>query len=274
MIAKGRSAILFSAIAIMLGTLCGFSKETSQPKSQPKLKQAERGKIVRKNNLSGSYIVRKGDSLLRIASDYGITVKALKLANNLKSNSIQVGQKLQIPELLEDSAQIAESKQLKSYPTLNAMPQSQISQEAAIEDNDSEDQSVRSRLVQAGFQFLGVRYRLGSISEQSGIDCSGLVKSVFSKFNIELPRTSREQYQQGEKVDRNDLQKGDLVFFSSGGKRPTHVGIYVGDNKFLHAAQKAKRVIVSDLNKIWYSMRYIGARRIIWGDDDPAPEPE
>jgi cell wall-associated NlpC family hydrolase len=98
------------------------------------------------------------------------------------------------------------------------------------------------------------------------------VKSVFSKFNIELPRTSREQFKQGEKVDRDNLQKGDLVFFSSGGKNPTHVGIYVGDNKFLHAARKARQVIVSDLNKIWYSMRYLGARRVIWGDDNPVPE--
>jgi peptidoglycan DL-endopeptidase LytE len=272
MIGRGRTAVLFAALVIMLGIPCGFSKEIGQIKAQPKHKQAGRGEIVRKNNLSGSYVVRRGDSLLRIASDYGVTVKALKSANKLKGNTLQIGRKLKIPGSLKDGAQTAESKHLKNGPTLNALPPPQVSQESTIEEKDSEDQSVRHRLVQAGFQFLGVRYRLGSISEQSGFDCSGLVKSIFSKFNIELPRTSREQYQQGEKVDRNNLQKGDLVFFSSGGKNPTHVGIYVGDNKFLHAARKAKQVIVSDLSKIWYSMRYIGARRVIWGDDDPVLE--
>jgi cell wall-associated NlpC family hydrolase len=68
---------------------------------------------------------------------------------------------------------------------------------------------------------------------------------------------------------------GDLVFFSSGGTHPTHVGIYVGDDKFLHAAVKARQVIVSDLNKFWYTMRYLGARRIAdlwWDDTETVPE--
>ncbi len=62
---------------------------------------------------------------------------------------------------------------------------------------------------------------------------------------------------------------GDLVFFSSGGKQPTHVGIYVGDNKLLHAARKARQVVVSDISKIWYTMRYVGARRVmdLWSDE-------
>ena len=124
---------------------------------------------------------------------------------------------------------------------------------------------------------IGVRYRRSGISEKTGFDCSGLVKSLFSKFNIDLPRSSREQYNQGEVVDRDKLQVGDLVFFSSGGTRPTHVGIYVGDDKFLHAAIKAKQVIVSDLNKFWYTMRYLGARRIAdlwWDETEATPEEE
>ena len=123
---------------------------------------------------------------------------------------------------------------------------------------------------------LGVRYRLSGGSEKSGFDCSGLVKRLFSKFDIELPRTSREQFMQGEKVDRDKLEIGDLVFFSSGGDQPTHVGVYVGNDKFLHAARKARQVIISDFNKIWYTMRYLGARRILdlWWDETPAPQPE
>ena len=136
----------------------------------------------------------------------------------------------------------------------------------------SETSPTPIRLVQAGFQMIGIRYRFGG-SEKSGIDCSGLVKSLFSKFNIDLPRSSREQFKQGEKVSKDDLKPGDLVFFSSGGNQPTHVGNYVGNNQLLHAARHAGQVVVSDISKIWDTMRYLGARRVmeLWGDD-PAPE--
>ena len=124
---------------------------------------------------------------------------------------------------------------------------------------------------------IGIRYRPSGGSERTGFDCSGLVKNLFSKFDIDLPRSSSEQYKQGEKVDRDKLEIGDLVFFSSGGSRPTHVGIYVGNDKILHAARKARQVVVSDLNKIWFTVRYLGARRIsdLWGDktnSDPGKE--
>ncbi len=218
-------------------------------------------------------MVRRGDTLFQIARNHGTTVKALKSENGLKSDVLKAGRKLRIPGAVKNAVQPAESKPLPKRLAQESPAPPQLSRQAAVEDADSEDPSIRHRLVQAGFQFLGVRYRLGSISEKNGFDCSGLVKKVFSIFNIDLPRTSREQFQQGQKVDRENLQKGDLVFFSSGGKTPTHVGIYIGNDKFLHAARKARQVIVSDLNKIWYSMRYLGARRVIWGEDDqPAPE--
>jgi len=152
------------------------------------------------------------------------------------------------------------------------------SQDAAVQTKEGDEaetgnEPARIRLIEAGFKLIGVKYRFSGISEKSGLDCSGLVKTLFSKFNIDLPRSSKEQFRQGEKVRRDQLEAGDLVFFSSGGAQPTHVGIYVGDNKFLHAARKAKRVIVSDLDKIWYTMRYLGARRVadLWADE---PDPE
>jgi peptidoglycan DL-endopeptidase LytE len=260
---KHHTAIICTIIAILLGSLCGFAKE----KTSPKQKRTARGKT------SGIYVVRQGDTLYRIASNRGTTAEALKSQNNLKSNLLKIGQKLIIPTSGKSAALPIESKAASATKKPQAAPQKPIPVQIANQNENSEDQSLRYRVVEAGFQFLGVRYHRSGESVKSGFDCSGLVKTLFSKFNIELPRTSREQFQQGEKIDRDQLEVGDLVFFSSKGNNPTHVGVYVGDNKFIHAALKAKQVIVSDLSKIWYSMRYLGARRVIWGDET-APEPQ
>jgi peptidoglycan DL-endopeptidase LytE len=269
---KCRIAIIFAAVAAMMGTLCAYSKEISHPhKAQFKNKRTE--KPILKDNLAGSYKVRPGDNLLRISSKFGVTVGALKSTNKLKSNVIQVGQELKIPSTGKKAAQIIEAKKSPARLKPESLTPPPMAEMTAAPSESSESQQIRLQLAQAGFQFLGVRYHRSGESEKSGFDCSGLVKTLFSKFHIELPRTSRELYKQGEKVDRDKLEIGDLVFFSSKGSNPTHVGIYVGDNKFLHAALKAKQVIISDLNKIWYSMRYLGARRVIWGDD-PIPEPQ
>lgn len=200
---------------------------------------------------SSTYVVQRGgDNLSRIARAYNTTPELLLSFNRLGSDRITIGQVLSIP-----------------LP-LAALPQASSPEKKVKASNTH---PMRYQLVEAGFQFLGVRYRLSGTSSKSGFDCSGLVKTLFSKFNIDVPRSSREQFRHGEKVERHALEAGDLVFFSSGGTQPTHVGIYVGDNKFLHAALKAKRVIVSDLNKLWYAVRYLGARRVtdLWSDEQP-----
>ncbi len=260
-----RTVIIFAALAVLLGTLCSYAKSTT--KAHSKLKKAARGKT------NSVYMVRPGDTLSQIALTHGTTVKTLKSINKLKNNQIRAGRELRIPVSGKNAILLAEPTAPEAAQKQKATLPKPIPPQIASQDENLEDQSLRLRVVQAGFQFLGVRYRRSGVSEKSGFDCSGLVKSLFSKFNIELPRTSREQYQQGEKIDRDNLEMGDLVFFSSKGTNPTHVGIYIGDNKFIHAALKAKQVIVSDLNKIWYSMRYLGARRVIWGDE-PAPKPQ
>jgi peptidoglycan DL-endopeptidase LytE len=272
MIGKCRAAIIFASIAVMLGSLCGYAKETSRSiKANPKQKRT--GNEKAKSIPSSSYIVRRGDTLKRIASNHATTIEALKLANHLKSDIIQIGQELKVPVSAKKSAaKIADPKVEKARLTPEILSILKAHEQTATQTENPEEQPLQLRVVEAGFQFLGVRYHRSGESEKSGFDCSGLVKTLFSKFNIELPRTSREQYQQGEKIDRDNLKAGDLVFFSSKGNNPTHVGIYIGDNKFIHAALKAKQVIVSDLSKIWYSMRYLGARRVIWGGDEPAPE--
>lgn len=224
------------------------------------------------------YVTQRGDTLFQIAKTFSTTPKALKTANKLKSSRIKVGQTLKVPAILS-AASIGKSPDMNNAPethntqilTMSAPPQ------MIADQNTADSLPLRDRLVEAGFQMLGIRYRFSGTSEKTGLDCSALVKNLFSKVNIALPRSSREQFKTGEKIDRDSLEAGDLVFFSSGGKTPTHVGIYIGNNQFIHAARKAKQVIVSDLNKLWYSTRYLGARRIMnlwWEEPDTSSDSE
>ena len=96
-------------------------------------------------------------------------------------------------------------------------------------------------------------------------DCSGLTYYTFGTMGIEIPRVAREQFKNGMWVSKNELQKGDLVFFDTSRYyrgRPTHVGIYLGNGKFIQASSAKKRVVISSLNSPYYSRRYLGARRV------------
>ena len=214
-----------------------------------------------------TYTVRMGDTISRIATSFGIGVNDIVAANNLRNNNrLSVGQVLTIPG--ENKTSTNETLVVRAVST-----QSVNTADSKPSVNENGDLSTRDRLVEAGFNLLGVRYRYGGTSEKTGLDCSALVKNLFEKFGFSLPRSSREQYKHGEKVAKEDLQKGDLVFFSSSGKTPTHVGIYIGGNQFLHAASRAKKVVVSDLGRTWYDIRYLGARRIVglWIEDVEIP---
>lgn len=117
-------------------------------------------------------------------------------------------------------------------------------------------------LIARAESYRGVRYRWGQAS-RSGTDCSGFTTQVFRGAGVKLPRTSREQATVGNKIDRGHLDKGDLVFFRTGrGHRITHVGIYVGGGKFIHASSGGGKVQVNKLSDGYYSNRFVTARRV------------
>jgi LysM repeat protein len=245
---KGKSySVVILAATVLLTSAYSFSRNSSKlpEPAPPRYSQQD---MEAKSTLQPlsilEYIVRRGDSLSRIGRIFGTTSGAIKTANGLTDTKILIGQKLQIPVL--------QGIDTKIFVT-----------DFAGADPDGTVPPRCLQLVQAGFKLLGVRYRWSGGSEKSGFDCSGLVKNLFARFDIDLPHSSKEQYKLGEKVERNKLEMGDLVFFTSGGKLPNHVGIYVGSDKFLHAARKAHQVIISDLNKRWYDHRYLGARRLM-----------
>ena len=110
---------------------------------------------------------------------------------------------------------------------------------------------------------LGVDYRYGGASPVTGFDCSGLVAHVFLEaWNVRLPRTTREQSQSGMPVSLAELQAGDLVFYDTLQRPYSHVGIYLGDGRFVHAPKTGARVRVESTKTAYWARRYNGARRI------------
>lgn len=123
---------------------------------------------------------------------------------------------------------------------------------------------VVSDMITYAKRFLGTKYVWGGTTAK-GFDCSGFVKYVFSHFNISLSRTSSAQAKCGTYVKKSNLAAGDLVFFdTNGGKNNiTHVGIYIGGGKFIHASSSHKKVVISDITSGYYSRKYMTARRVV-----------
>ena len=122
--------------------------------------------------------------------------------------------------------------------------------------------TLRERVVQAGLEAIGTPYSWGG-DDADGFDCSGLVLYVYREIaGLELPRTARAQRSEGKTVSaRKELRPGDLVFFATRGRGVTsHVGIYIGQNKFVHAPRRGTKVRVDDMKTAYWSKRYLGAR--------------
>lgn len=148
------------------------------------------------------------------------------------------------------------------YVSLNSPVK--LSSRSSDSPSSSENSDKAQEIVDYAKKFLGTKYSYGG-SSTKGFDCSGLTQFVFSKFGISLNRTASTQVSQGTPVKRDDLKKGDLVFFDTNGGHNSysHVGIYIGDNKFIHAESgSVRRVVISSLTGYW-SRTYMTARRII-----------
>lgn len=122
--------------------------------------------------------------------------------------------------------------------------------------------STASKIVATAKQYIGVPYVWGG-SSPSGFDCSGFTQYVFNKHGVALPRTTDQQYKVGSYVSRSNLKAGDLVFLQNTYREGiSHVGIYVGDGKMIHASS-SKGIVISDLSSSYYTKHYYGARRVL-----------
>ena len=119
-------------------------------------------------------------------------------------------------------------------------------------------------LVLKGLELVGIKYRRGGTDPDSGLDCSGFVQLVFKDaIGMLLPRTAKEQSQVGDVIDKKELKPGDLVFFNTMRRAFSHVGIYLGDNRFMHSPRSGAEVRVEDMSQSYWVKRYNGARRVV-----------
>jgi len=146
-----------------------------------------------------------------------------------------------------------------SEPQEKSKSQDILPEEAQGKNKSKIDQAKMGRIIES---FLGTPYKLGG-ETKAGMDCSGLVRQVYKQYaGFSLPHDTKKLYRLVKHVDKDDLVYGDLVFFSDGWFSVSHVGIYVGDGKFVHSI-KDFGVIVSSSDEDYYKKRYRGARRVI-----------
>ncbi|HSV34414.1 MAG TPA: C40 family peptidase [Ramlibacter sp.] len=121
-----------------------------------------------------------------------------------------------------------------------------------------------SDLVVTAMGFLGVPYRRGGNTAESGFDCSGFVRAMYERtVGLVLPRRANEQAAATQTIDKQDLQPGDLVFFNTMKRAFSHVGIYVGEGKFIHSPKPGAQVRVEDMGQSYWQRRFDGARRVM-----------
>lgn len=227
---------------------------------------------VETSKVALSYKVKKGDTLLRVSKKTGITVADLKRLNGLGKGKLKPGQILALYEVdsgASNIGRIASKQSLRYTELLNEKEYEQSLAELVDQEfvslhqqkmPDFNSDNVKLLKTKA-FGFLGTRYRFGGTS-RNGLDCSAFVQKVFNEMEVTLPRTAREQFERGEVVTRGDMQKGDLVFFRTYASFPSHVGIYLGANRMIHASSRDRRVVISSVDTPYYRSRFIGAKRV------------
>ncbi|MGL4604105.1 MAG: C40 family peptidase [Iodobacter sp.] len=120
---------------------------------------------------------------------------------------------------------------------------------------------AQDMLLQA-MSLIGVKYKYGGATPEAGLDCSGFVRYVFqNSMNIALPHNALAMAQSGSRIDKEELKPGDLVFFNTLGRTFSHVGIYMGDNRFIHSPRAGKSVEITNIGQSYWSSRFTGARR-------------
>ena len=227
-------------------------------------------KHAESTTLQDTYKVTKGDTLPKIAKKTGVKLAEIRNLNGLKGNRVKPGQVLLLVATDIPTKTVSTNRlQLINKDLLNEQELTDTLAELTDLESDRpvdlaksiEANQSASSIKKSAYSFLGARYRFGGTS-RSALDCSSFTQQVFREQSVKLPRTAREQFVVGNEVVRGDLKKGDLVFFQTYARFPSHVGIYLGNRKMIHASSREHRVVISSMDTPYYLSRYLGARRM------------
>lgn len=235
--------------------------------------QSKKIKVAAKTQ---TYRVAKGDTLPKIAKKTGVKMSDLRSLNGLRGNRIKVGQVLTLNATVPTADETSHAPVLASRlrmvnkdllneqefnDSLSELTDIDTDHPVDLAKNLEDNSSSITKLKKTAYSFLGARYRFGGNS-RTALDCSSFIQQVFRDQKISLPRTAREQFNVGAEVSRGDLKKGDLVFFQTYAQFPSHVGLYLGNRKMIHASSRDHRVVISSMDTPYYLSRFLGARRI------------
>jgi len=219
------------------------------------------------------YTVKKGDTLSKIARKTQLPIKKIMALNNVNQRNLHIGQILVLArkaKVSEESTYVTANEELEEYgddsltdddkeDTANiSEPDESLKKEELLGKWNSPNEVQLFVKVATGF--IGAPYRFGG-SSLKGIDCSSFVQKIYRIFDITLPRNAREQSKVGISVTREKLTEGDLVFFHTNHSLG-HVGIYIGNNEFVHASSKGKVIRVDNLDAPYYQKRFQRAVRV------------
>lgn len=156
------------------------------------------------------------------------------------------------------------SRSGSSIKAENITPMEEQEETQSQSQDTSSSGTTGTEVVEYAKQYLGYKYVSGGASPSTGFDCSGFTSYVYNHFGITLNRSSKDQIKNGVAVDRSNLQPGDIVVFNNSANTAIgHVGIYIGGDNFIHAANPSEGVRITSLSSSYYKIRYVGARRVI-----------
>jgi peptidoglycan endopeptidase LytE len=207
-----------------------------------------------------SYVVQSGESLYTISKRVGLSIEEIKKRNNLHTTTLKIGQTLLLPKSdsrWEEAEEESDREDVAGSSRTEWEREERVTSTVLGKWKNPEERNLFVKVVKT---FLGVPYKLGG-STLRGIDCSAFVKKIYEIFNIQLPRTTREQLSIGKKVEKDQLEEGDLVFFKRRGNN-AHVGIYIGGNQFIHASSRNKEVKIDQLDIPYFNNRFMKGVRV------------
>ena len=230
-------------------TIISKTKKEADNRKQNEIEKTENdGEFV-------EYKTKKGDTIDKIAKMFNIDKDDILEANNLTGKKLSPRKVILIPKVVEEEKDdefiTLTNKTLKPW----------------------KNKEEKFMLVKVAKSFMGAPYKYGGDSVR-GLDCSAFAKKIYDIFDVQIPRSARDQFKTGMKINKEDLLIGDLVFFRTKRyiKYPTHVGIFIGDGNFIHSSSGHNRigVKIDSLSSDFYLKTYIGAVRVKQPSDESA----